>query len=231
MYLTDEIEKDVREEFKNESQTLLLDFIDKEKFNKLQDALNDCNEWKLKLPANRRRYYVLEETNFPEILKEFLCVMKSEQFFLILGALTGLKLHPLNPDNLDESDSDDDTDGECVQDQIRRVGKSNPRCTFEIRKFEKGCYSLIHDYDGENLDKNPKLDVKFYLNHTFDSNLESGGCTHYIEKNEDTELLTVEPVNNALSLVYRDAMTVRFEKYLNCTHEGSYHELSMIFQE
>lgn len=85
LYLTDEIENDVQTEFKNESQTLLLDFVEEEKFSKLEDALNSCTEWKLTLPANRRRYYVLEEENYPEILKEFLIVLKSEQFFLILG--------------------------------------------------------------------------------------------------------------------------------------------------
>lgn len=168
--------------------------------------------------------------------------MKSEQIFLILGQLTGLKLHELNKDENNEPLDSDDEDFDDNR-NLNKSTKSNPRCSFEIRKFEKGCYTLIHDYDGEVLDENPKLDVKLYLNHEFNANPKSGGCTHYVEKTQasleedeqdaldDGELLTIEPINNALSIVYRDDETVRFHKYLNCTHEGTFYELSMIFQE
>ena len=229
LYLTDEIEKELRDEFKQESQTLLSSFLKKDAAAKLRDELRACEGWRLKSPANRRRYFVLDETNFPERLKEFVLVMKSEQLFLILGAMTGLKLHPLNPD-----DSESDDDSECSDQEetgSKKVTKSNPRCAFEVRKFEPGCYTLIHDYDGEVLDKNPKLDVKYYFDHAFAADEKAGGCTTYFVKYEDEEVLTVEPENNSLSLVYRDEETVRFEKYLNCTHKGTFYELSMIFQE
>lgn len=230
LYLTDEIEKDLQEEFKQESQALLSAFLNEERCAALRDELRACEDWQLKLPANRRRYFVLDEANFPASLKEFVSVMKSEQLFLILGAMTGLKLHPLNPDDT-ASDEDSEYDSDQETAGAKKVTKSNPRCSFEVRKFERGCYTLIHDYDGEVLDKNPKLDVKYYFDHAFAADDKAGGCTYYIVKDEDEEVLTVEPENNSLSIVYRDEETVRFEKYLNCTHNGTFYELSMIFQE
>ena len=230
LYLTDEVEKELQEEFKKESQVRLSSFLKEDRCAVLRDELRRCNEWRLKSPANRRRYYVLDEPNFPENLKEFLSVMKSEQLFLILGAMTGLKLHPLNPDDSESDvDSDDSSDQEAAG--AKRVTKSNPRCAFEVRKFERGCYTLIHDHDGEVLDREPKLDVKYYFDHEFEAREDAGGCTHYIVKDEDEEVPTVEPENNSLSIVYRDEQTVRFEKYLNSTHSGTFYELSFIFQE
>ena len=232
LYLTDEIEKELQEGFKQESQALLSAFLEEDRAAVLRDELKACDEWRLKSPANRRRYFVLDEANFPAGLREFVSVMKSEQLFLILGAMTGLKLHPLNPDDSEsDEDSEYDSDQKASTAGAKKVTKSNPRCAFEVRKFEPGCYTLIHDYDGEVLDQNPKLDVKYYFNHTFAANDKAGGCTYYIVKDEDEELLTVEPEDNSLSIVYRDEATVRFEKYCNSTHQGTFYELSMIFQE
>lgn len=53
LYLADEIGSDINSEFFRESQTMLLDFVENEKFTKLQDALKETKEWQLKGPANR----------------------------------------------------------------------------------------------------------------------------------------------------------------------------------
>src|SRR5699024_4341506 len=42
-----------------------------------------------------------------------------------------------------------------------------------------------------------------------------GGCVSYIHEEVDEDLLTIEPLNNTLNIVYRLENTMRFMKYIN----------------
>ncbi len=73
-----------------------------------------------------------------------------------------------------------------------------------VRLFRRGCYTLAHDGDAET--RAEGLDVVLTV---IDPRAglrwkeADGGSQHYLLAGKDEELLTVNPVPNALSLVYR----------------------------
>ena len=70
-----------------------------------------------------------------------------------------------------------------------------------------------------------------------DWNIEQGGFTSYISKDEDEELLTALPnclpENNTLQLIYKDAQTLGFVKYvndgINVLPNGEFHDISVAY--
>ncbi|KAI9472834.1 putative component of NuA3 histone acetyltransferase complex [Coemansia sp. RSA 989] len=94
----------------------------------------------------------------------------------------------------------------------------------QVRRFDRGHYTLIHDQALEPLG----LDVVLSLAPgKWDDGW--GGTMHYIADKD--ELLQISPKANSLSLVMRDEGTLRFVKYLNHTAEASRQEVSMVFIE
>ncbi|GAB5582285.1 prolyl 3-hydroxylase OGFOD1 isoform X1 [Prionailurus iriomotensis] len=94
-----------------------------------------------------------------------------------------------------------------------REYKSNssvPTCQGELRRWKTGHYTLIHD----NSKTEFALDLLLYCG-CEGWEPEYGGFTSYIAKGEDEELLTVNPENNSLALVYRDRETLKFVKHIN----------------
>ncbi|XP_006863600.1 PREDICTED: 2-oxoglutarate and iron-dependent oxygenase domain-containing protein 1 [Chrysochloris asiatica] len=87
---------------------------------------------------------------------------------------------------------------------------SIPTCHGELRHWKKGHYTLIHD----NSKMEFALDLLLYCG-CEGWEPEYGGFTSYIAKGEDEELLTVNPENNSLALVYRDRETLKFVKHIN----------------
>jgi hypothetical protein len=88
----------------------------------------------------------------------------------------------------------------------------DPRCRYEVRRWRHGCYTLVHDTDFELCEY--ALDAMLYCAPK-EWQLNYGGCTSYIAKGEDEELLTVCPTENSLALVYRDKDTLKFVKHIN----------------
>ncbi|XP_075392903.1 prolyl 3-hydroxylase OGFOD1 isoform X1 [Tenrec ecaudatus] len=88
-----------------------------------------------------------------------------------------------------------------------------PMCHGELRHWQTGHYTLIHD----NSQAEFALDLLLYCG-CEGWEPEYGGFTSYIAKEEDEELLTVNPENNSLALVYRDRETLKFVKHIN--HRG-----------
>ncbi|XP_054565982.1 prolyl 3-hydroxylase OGFOD1 isoform X3 [Eptesicus fuscus] len=87
---------------------------------------------------------------------------------------------------------------------------SVPTCQGELRHWRTGHYTLIHD----NSKTEFALDLLLYCG-CEGWEPEYGGFTSYIAKGEDEELLTVNPENNSLALVYRDRETLKFVKHIN----------------
>ncbi|KAM9607568.1 prolyl 3-hydroxylase OGFOD1 [Trichechus inunguis] len=106
-------------------------------------------------------------------------------------------------------ESDDQTDSEPEGSEIKK--ESNvPTCHGELRRWKTGHYTLIHD----NSTTEFALDLLLYCGcEGWEPGY--GGFTSYIAKGEDEELLTVNPENNSLALVYRDRETLKFVKYIN----------------
>ncbi|XP_045149667.1 prolyl 3-hydroxylase OGFOD1 isoform X3 [Echinops telfairi] len=88
-----------------------------------------------------------------------------------------------------------------------------PVCHGELRHWKTGHYTLIHD----NSKAEFALDLLLYCG-CEGWEPEYGGFTSYIAREEDEELLTVNPENNSLALVYRDRETLKFVKHIN--HRG-----------
>uniref|UniRef100_G3TIM7 Prolyl 3-hydroxylase OGFOD1 n=1 Tax=Loxodonta africana TaxID=9785 RepID=G3TIM7_LOXAF len=105
--------------------------------------------------------------------------------------------------------SDGETDSEPEGNEAKKES-SIPTCHGELRRWKTGHYTLIHD----NSKPEFALDLLLYCGcEGWEPGY--GGFTSYIAKGEDEELLTVNPENNSLALVYRDRETLKFVKYIN----------------
>uniref|UniRef100_A0A8D0EX73 2-oxoglutarate and iron dependent oxygenase domain containing 1 n=1 Tax=Strix occidentalis caurina TaxID=311401 RepID=A0A8D0EX73_STROC len=242
VYLDMDSQAQIQEEFEERSEILLKDFLKKEKYQLLCEALENKDiQWSSRGPANKRLYETAEEDSLPDILKKFLQFLRSEALFLLLSNFTGLKLHFLAPSDEDEDGGEGraaDTAGHSspkpeqeeteqhadnnprqpdqpdnipeAQDSQTQNGTGTPVCAGELRRWAHRHYTLVHDAQATEF----ALDLLFFCG-CEDWDPEYGGFTSYIAKGEDEELLTVNPEDNCLALVYRDRETMKFVKYIN----------------
>uniref|UniRef100_A0A8C3UYD4 Prolyl 3-hydroxylase OGFOD1 n=1 Tax=Catharus ustulatus TaxID=91951 RepID=A0A8C3UYD4_CATUS len=242
VYLDVDSQAQIQEEFEERSEILLKDFLKKEKYQLLCEALESKEiQWSSRGPANKRLYEAAEEDSLPDSLKKFLQLLRSEALFLLLSNFTGLKLHFLAPSDEDEDAGEGqaaDTTGHSspkpeqeeteqpangdlhqphqaentpeAQDGETQSGSGTPVCAGELRRWTHGHYTLVHDSQATEF----ALDLLFFCG-CEDWDPEYGGFTSYIAKGEDEELLTVNPEDNCLALVYRDKETMKFVKYIN----------------
>uniref|UniRef100_A0A8C9A0V8 2-oxoglutarate and iron dependent oxygenase domain containing 1 n=1 Tax=Prolemur simus TaxID=1328070 RepID=A0A8C9A0V8_PROSS len=243
-YLDMDYQVQIQEEFEESSEILLKEFLKPEKFAKVCEALEKGDvEWSSRGPPNKRFYEKAEESKLPDILKDCMELFRSEALFLLLSNFTGLKLHFLAPSEEDEIDdkkeeaaaspaasteegtshssSEPENNQAAVSNSSQQTGPepdenetkkevSVPTCQGELRHWKTGHYTLIHD----NSKAEFALDLILYCG-CEGWEPEFGGFTSYIAKGEDEELLTVNPENNSLALVYRDRETLKFVKHIN----------------
>ncbi|KAK4323476.1 hypothetical protein Pmani_005827 [Petrolisthes manimaculis] len=201
-YLEPDIQHQVRKEFAEKSALELDNFFTTDCFDELAQALQSSDlPWTNHGPANRQSYQSLEKDDAPEVVKSVVKLLHSEAMFLILSQLTGLKLHSLAPP---DSDPDEDED-ECGT-------EPNPRGSVSIKQWRHRSYTLVRD---DCLESKSVLDAHMFVNVPKGLTQEHGGFISYLAKDEDEELLTVVPRENCLALVYRDAETLTFTKYIN----------------
>jgi len=88
---------------------------------------------------------------------------------------------------------------------------------------------LVRDDDEEQAEA--ALDLRIFFNSSGWSDV-MGGQSSYIARGEDEELITVEPEDNSLSLVYRDKESLRFVKYVSeqAKNIGGFQDLSATSQ-
>ncbi|XP_074603599.1 prolyl 3-hydroxylase sud1 [Brevipalpus obovatus] len=231
VYLDSKTQAEIQQDFVESSEINLFQFFRPEKYEQLAEALKFTDGWIPQGPPNKRCFEILNESNYPEIVKECVNLLTSEEMFLTLHNFTGLKFHPLAIEVESDESSDEESVAESRSDNQEPSITNDPRCSIQIRRWTKGSYSLIHDEDPEVMIEGPKLDVILHLNHNFTTNRDSGGFISYIAKNDDDDLLVVEPESNFLSLVYMDEQTVRFTKYLNNSHPDTYHDICLVFRQ
>ncbi|KAJ6666125.1 hypothetical protein lerEdw1_001029 [Lerista edwardsae] len=233
VYLEMDSQAQIQEEFEDRSEILLKDFLKRDKFHLVCEALkNDGPRLSSRGPPNKRFYKKAEEESLPTILKECMELLGSEAFFLLLSNFTGLKLHFLAPTEGEEgmaakgnsskqmrrassrnetgSRGQMDKSGTIYENEDGQRGSNVPLCSGELQHWTKGCYTLIHD--AQTLEF--ALDLLLFCG-CEDWDMDYGGFTSYIAKGEDEELLTISPENNCLALVYRDQETLKFVKYIN----------------
>ncbi|XP_063801510.1 prolyl 3-hydroxylase OGFOD1 isoform X2 [Pseudophryne corroboree] len=248
LYLTQEDQ--IQKKFEDESEILLKDFLKEEKFSAVCAALEaQTIEWELLGPPNRRCYKTATG-ELPDAVTGCMELLRSEAFFLLLSNLTGLKLHSLAPNN-EESDEEEGSSqsnaNTSAQGGAVGVEKSGPgaeagsdrvpMCSGELRHWEHGHYKMIHDHDPEQ--EEFALDLQLFCG-CGDWDMDYGGFTSYIAKEEDEELLTVYPEDNCLALVYRDKETMRFVKHVNhrslhrdanCSNHKGFWDFAFVYYE
>ena len=123
------------------------------------------------------------------------------------------------------SDSSDDSDSEDPE-----TKSFNPRCRGGFSLWSSGCYTLIRDDDQEQAEY--ALDLRMAFN-SQDWKEDMGGQTIYIAREEDDELVTVEPDENTLNLVYRDQKSLKFVKYVNDRSKqiGNFFDVAFTYYE
>ena len=184
---------------------------------------------------------------------------RSDATFLMLSNLTGLKLHPLAPEQ-DENEEPKSEDENEIKDELDEIPNEpstsattnnvtngnakkkssqkpekmeDPKCKIEVRKWKQGNYTLLNDQKVGN-DDTFCLEGRLFFNSDF-WNIEYGGFSSYVAKDEDEELLTVFPELNTLQLIYKDKQTMGFVKYvndgINQLPNGEFHDISVSYYE
>ncbi|XP_074865100.1 prolyl 3-hydroxylase OGFOD1 [Carettochelys insculpta] len=238
VYLSMNSQAQIQEEFEERSEILLKNFLKGEKFQLVCEALQKEDiKWSSRGPPNKRYYHRAEEGSLPDILRRSLEFFRSEALFLLLSNFTGLKLHFLASSAEEEEEEEEGRAADCAGHSSSKPkqgessqeadsnadhvelpehappsgeGSSVPMCMGELRHWTNGHYTLVHDTQVTEF----ALDLLFFCG-CEDWEAEYGGFTAYIAKDEDEELLTVNPENNCLALVYRDKETLKFVKYVN----------------
>ncbi|XP_057299979.1 prolyl 3-hydroxylase OGFOD1-like [Hydractinia symbiolongicarpus] len=215
-YLTPDIVDDISEQFEEESEIQLKDFLKEEKISLVLNELSNNSDWVKKGPANHRCYWCLrDEEQASENVKQLRKLLASKPFFKLLTKLSGLELALL-----DEEEND-----------IEKKNAVPPLCSVQVRKWERGCYTLLHDEAPAG--KEYTLDGVLHLNHHDLDESEDEASINYIAKDTGQQILAVHPLTNCLSLVYRDEKTSRFFKYINHTYEGlpPMYDVSLTYME
>ncbi|XP_064626041.1 prolyl 3-hydroxylase OGFOD1-like [Lineus longissimus] len=262
VYLEIEVQSEIQEKFEQESEIELQGFLREEKYLEVARALAAGSiSWQQLGPPNKRNYSAADQTDLPDILNQCLEFFQSDAMFLILSNLTGLSLHELaaNSDSSNSEsegsngeDSDRETKGMKKRVKRRKLDKGssdegeevtgttkpgkaekNPRCRGAVRRWRQGCYTLIHDTDSEGAEY--ALDAMLFCD-CRGWQQEYGGFTSYIARGEDEELLTVNPTENALALVYRDKETMKFVKHINnhikeMSSGPEFYDISLVYFE
>ncbi|CAL8359596.1 unnamed protein product [Gadus morhua 'NCC'] len=114
---------------------------------------------------------------------------------------------------------------------------STPEYVGELRRWTHGGYTLLHDGEATRAEYALDLILPFGCS---DWPSEFGGFTSYVANEEDEELLTVNPEDNCLALVYRDKETLKFVKHINhkssCQENGNnlrrtFYDFSFVYYE
>jgi len=217
-YLDPETQGDIQSKFEESSEISLPGFLSAAKYSAVCQSLQEHKKWETVGPPDRRscRRRVGDSC---QLLDSCINLFTSEAFFLLLSNLTGLKLHQLAPE--DSEDEDDEEKAPKVY---------NPRCRGGFCRWSPGCYSLIRDDDQEQAEY--ALDLRMFFN-VSSWKEEMGGQTSYIARGEDEELVTVEPEENSLSLVYRDKESLKFVKYVNSRVKDidHFHDVAFTYYE
>lgn len=221
-YLDPDVQREIRHKFRSDSEIELESFLAEDKYQALAEALKNSDlSWQWTGPPNKHLFEALKLDKLPAIVDDCIDFLKSEAVFLIVSQLTGLKLHRLTPPD-SEPDSDTESKELC------------PRVNINVRRWSHGCYTLIRDDFVEN---KYALDANLFINVSDKWSQEHGGFISYIAKDQDEELLTVEPRPNRFALVYRDAETLRFTKHINASvsdlgnEDSCYNDFACVYYE
>ncbi|KAF2369219.1 Oxoglutarate/iron-dependent oxygenase C-terminal degradation domain [Trinorchestia longiramus] len=161
VYLAESLQSSIRRQLVQDSEIQLDTFFVAEKFEELSEALRCVDTWRWAGPPTSAHYEVCGAT-VPDVVRDFMLLMRSEAFFLVLSQLTGVPLHRLSPpedEDGDESSSDADnnsSDGDDMEDEEADSGTEEP--TLQTLK------RVLKDYKKKrSLSASETLDSNFSL--------------------------------------------------------------------
>lgn len=127
-YLMEKTCYSIRKRFKKTSEINLINFLVKDKYNEISQALKKAAAIEENLvhvgPYNKRNYKVFKVESLPQICQDLYEAFQSELFFMLLARMTGLDLQPPslkldkpgggddNDEDSDESDDDEESSSE-----------------------------------------------------------------------------------------------------------------------
>lgn len=190
-YLMEKTCFSIRKRFKKTSEINLINFLVKDKYDEISDALKKAAANKENLihvgPYNKRNYKKLKVNSLPQICQDLYEAFQSELFFMLLARMTGLELQPpslkfdkaessgggdeQNDDN--ETDDDDDDDEESPSDEDDDSSSNSSSSGDEPDSESKNFYptSAGGEKNGsskspETTEKNPKNITEAIFNST-----------------------------------------------------------------
>ncbi|KHN78959.1 2-oxoglutarate and iron-dependent oxygenase domain-containing protein 1 [Toxocara canis] len=227
VYIVPEEQARVRRLFGKRSEIDLTHFIQKEKYDEVLQSLGTC-EFELVGPLSRRQVWCLREDGIAQesCVSSLLRLFRSRAITLLLSQWTGLALHPLMEE--DAGQTANETDGgeapntkrakleeEIGAKELSGGGFKDISCTVALKRFSRGCYTMVDDQLALEADKNGYcLDLQLFFGaEDWDEN--AGGFISYVAKDEENEVLRVGPVSNSAALVYREPDVFPFVRYVN----------------
>ena len=193
-YLNLEISSEVQQKFQDDSEVSLAEFLNPEKYSNLLAELESM-EWLTVGPRNKKKYQVC--TNPSETIADFIKLIKTDAFAVLLSHFTGLPLS----ENYDDPDCDDFADI-----PFGMISSS-------VTRWEHRAYSLLSDQEVSNLPD--RLHIFYHVDVDPDYDVDAGGYVSFISHSDKEPLLVVPPQNNTLSLVYTRTDEFGFTKYIN----------------
>ncbi|EDV90664.1 GH14257 [Drosophila grimshawi] len=216
VYLKAATRRSIQKRIEENSEICLYEFFKREKFELARaQLLNDATlTWRRQGPANAHNYELMDLSTAKGTVEELLQLFRSNAMFQLLRDFTDLDLYG--------------------------VDAITPTCSVELQRWSHGNYTVLGD--GLVSEENT-LDLVYYLNAaegaaviTYLSPEVEQRTTHHqnglddqsIEEAEDdpdqeddetcqddSVLLTISPVDNALNIVYRCEGTTKFTKYVS----------------
>eukprot|EP00099_Drosophila_melanogaster_P028877 NP_733061.1 sudestada1 [Drosophila melanogaster] len=206
VYLKGATRRSIQKRIEENSEICLYEFFKREKFELARSQLladSDTLKWRRQGPANAHNYEVLDLTTARGTILELLQLFRSHAMFDLLRDFTDLDLAG--------------TDAE------------SPTCSVELQRWSHGNYTVLGD--GLTSEENT-LDLVYYLNAaegaavitylapdaempTAKAPTDGRRSDYDDEEEDDSVLLTITPVDNALNIVYRCEGTTKFTKYVS----------------
>lgn len=97
----------------------------------------------------------------------------------------------------------------------------------EVRRFSPGAYTLAQDNQDQHAERG--LDAYYFMCPVDTWDVDLGGQITYMD--EEDELATMIPSDNALSIVFRDVGCMKYVKYVNHEAPSARQEIALIYWE
>ncbi|XP_036324407.1 prolyl 3-hydroxylase sudestada1 isoform X2 [Rhagoletis pomonella] len=198
VYLKPQTKKSIQKRIEDNSEICLYEFLRRETFEQAMEQLlkDDTLKWRLEGPANAHNYEVLDINTASKTISRLIELFASAEMFALLRDYTDLDLAGPNA--------------------------TSPTYNLQVQRWSHGNYTVLGD---EAICDENTLDLIYYLNASEgaavvtylspDADEPRNNDDYNTGEEDDSVLLTITPVDNALNIVYRCEGTTKFTKYVS----------------